>query len=276
MNIAWALLIMVPAAAIAITAMLLVRRRAPEGSYFSDGDRASGVFGVLATGFSVLLGFIVFLAFTSYDQSRAGAETEALMVVQQVETAQFFPAQASTALTGQVICYARSVVGQEWDRMRDGTLGDSINPWGVELFRTLEGIEPENASEQSAYDQWLSQTSTREQARLDRTHGAVGVIPTTLWIVLFFIAAVIFVYMLFFADPAEGPITQALLMGGVVSVITVLLLLLYSLDNPFHEGVGGLEPVAMERSLNIVSEALTAIGRDVPIPCDATGAKVGP
>ena len=68
--------------------MLVVRRSAPEGSYFSDGDRASGVFGVLATGFSVLLGFIVFLSFTSYDQSRTGAETEALTLVQQIETAQ--------------------------------------------------------------------------------------------------------------------------------------------------------------------------------------------
>ena len=60
-----------------VTAMLLVRRGAPEGSHFADGDRASGVFGVLATGFSVLLGFIVFLAFTTYDESRAGAEAEA-------------------------------------------------------------------------------------------------------------------------------------------------------------------------------------------------------
>ena len=72
--------------------MLLVRRRAPEGSCFSDGDRASGVFGVLATGFSVLLGFIIFLAFDSYDESRSGAETEAITVVQQMETAQFMPA----------------------------------------------------------------------------------------------------------------------------------------------------------------------------------------
>ena len=39
----------------------------PGGSYFSDGDRASGVFGVPATGFSVLLGFIIFLAFSSDD-----------------------------------------------------------------------------------------------------------------------------------------------------------------------------------------------------------------
>lgn len=53
--------------------------------------RASGVFGALATGFSVLLGFIVFLAFSSYDESKTGAETEALVVVQQFETAEFLP-----------------------------------------------------------------------------------------------------------------------------------------------------------------------------------------
>ena len=103
--------------------------------------------------------------------------------------------------------------------------------------------------EQSAYDKWLDQTSEREAARLDRVHGAVGVIPTQLWIVLFFIAAVIFVYMLFFADRAEGVVTQAVLMGSVASVITMLFLLLYALDNPFAQGVGGLDPVAMERSL---------------------------
>ena len=40
------------------------------------------MFGALATGFSVLLGFIVFLAFSSYDESKTGAETEALVVVQ--------------------------------------------------------------------------------------------------------------------------------------------------------------------------------------------------
>jgi hypothetical protein len=45
-------LITVAVTAVAITAMLLVRRNAPDGSYFADGDRASGVFGVLATGFS--------------------------------------------------------------------------------------------------------------------------------------------------------------------------------------------------------------------------------
>jgi hypothetical protein len=273
-NIVWAFLITIGVTSIAIAAMLLVRRRAPEGSYFSDGDRASGVFGVIATGFSVLLGFIVFLAFTSYDQSRSGAETEALMLVQQVETAQFLPPEVAGELTGELVCYGRSVVEDEWPRMRDGTIGDSLNPWGVELFGTIQDVEPETTSEQSAYDQWLGQTSAREEARLDRVHGAVGVIPVTLWIALFFIAVVIFVYMLFFADPGEGPVTQAMLIGAAVSVITILLLLLAALDNPFQSGVGGLEPVAMERSLGMIDDALSVTGREVPIPCDEAGARI--
>ena len=274
-NLVWALLITLSVAAVAITAMLLVRRRAPEGSYFADGDRASGVFGVIATGFSVLLGFIVFLAFTSYDQSRAGAETEALMVAQQVPTAQFFAAPASTTLTGELVCYARFVVNDEWERMRDGTIGNSINPWGVAMFKTLRTVDPKTASEQSAYDQWLDQTGQREEARLDRIHGAEGVIPTPLWVVLFFIAGIIFVYMLFFADPGEGRVTQSMLMGGVASVITVLFLLLATLDRPFHDGVGGLQPVAMERSLELIDQALAAIEGQVVVPCDANGVRTG-
>src|SRR5512134_596009 len=102
--------------------MLLVRRRAPEGSAFKDGDRASGVFGVLATGFALLLGFIVFLAFESYDNSRAGAEAEAHLVAQQVETAQFFDDDDAQKFTGQLVCYARSVIHTEWPEMESGRL----------------------------------------------------------------------------------------------------------------------------------------------------------
>src|SRR6188472_1282167 len=98
MRLVVALLVVVLVTAIAVTTMLLVRRRAPDGGYFNDGDRAAGVFGVLATGFAVVLGFVVFLSFTSYDSARTGAETEALVVTQQLETAQFFPEAAALEL----------------------------------------------------------------------------------------------------------------------------------------------------------------------------------
>src|SRR5213592_2247186 len=131
MNLFWAALIVVLVAVVATTAMLLVRRRAPEGSYFEDADRAAGVFGVLATGCAVLLGFVVFLAFESFDTSRTGAVTEAQTIAQEFETAQLMPAAVRDRFSGELVCYARSVVHQEWPRMQSGRLGNRHNAWGI-------------------------------------------------------------------------------------------------------------------------------------------------
>ena len=60
--------------------------------------------------------------------------------------------------------------------------------------------------------------------------------------------------MLFFADSAERAVVQATMMGGVAVVITSMLLLLWFLDNPYHSGLGGLRPTAMERTLALLDE----------------------
>jgi hypothetical protein len=271
MNIVVGALIVVVACAVTISAMLLVRRRAPEGSYFSDGDRASGVFSVLASGFAILLGFMIFLAFQSYDESRSGAEAEATLLAQQVETAQFLPKGAATELTGELVCYGRSVAGVEWDAIDAGTLGDVVNPWGAEMFLTLRSINPQTATEQSAYDRWMDQTAQRQQARIARVHGAEGIIPLPVWIALYSIFGVIFVYMLFFADPGEGAITQSMLMGGATVVITVLILLLMFFDDPHGNGLGTLQPTAMQRSLRLIDAQVKVVGLDLTPPCDQQG-----
>ena len=271
MNVVWGLVILAVAVAVAVAAMLFVRRSAPDGSYFSDGDRASGVFGVLATGFAIFAGFVIFLAFTSYDQSRAGGEAEALTVFQQFETAQFLPAGVGTRLSGQLVCYGRSVVNEEWPRMQDGTSDDAINPWSLALFQTLKTVRLDGPSEEAAYGKWLDQTSDREEARRDRLHGASGIIPTSIWLVLFFVAGVVFAYMLFFADSGERAVSQAMLMGSATAVVVATLLAIYALDNPYQSGVGNIEPVAMERSLAILDEARMLLGDTSAVPCDARG-----
>jgi len=271
MNLYWAVLIVAAVSVVAITAMLLVRRRAPEGSYFEDGDRAAGVFGVLATGFAVLLGFVVFLAFESFDTSRSGAISEAQIISEEFETAQLMPPAVRGLFSGELICYARSVVHQEWPRMESDTLGNGHNPWGIVMFQTLRTVEPRSATEQAAYSKWLDQRTDRESARADRTHGAEGVIPTPLWIVLFLTAVIIFIFMLFFADSAERAIVQATMMGSVAVVISSTLLLLWFLDHPYSHDLGGLRPVAMQRTVDqLTHEKGIAAGR-FEIPCDAQG-----
>ena len=128
----------------------------------------------------------------------------------------------------------------------------AINPWGAAMFGTISRVKPTTATEQSAYDRWMDQTSDREQARIARVHGAEGIIPSPLWVVLLIIAGVIFGYMLFFADSAERTATQGMLMGSVTVVITVLMMLLVFFNHPHGSGVGRLKPVAMERTIRLI------------------------
>jgi hypothetical protein len=95
----------------------------PPGPYRAP----SGVFGVLATGFSVLLGFIAFLAFETYDGARAGAEVEALTVAQQVETAQFLHPRAGP------------------DRPRPRRAGVIPTPLWLLLFFAFDALDGEQA-----------------------------------------------------------------------------------------------------------------------------------
>ena len=274
MRLLWTIVILLVVNAASIGAMLLVRRRAPEGSYFKDGDRASGVFGVLAGGFAIFAGFIIFLAFTTYDQSRSGAEAEALTVIQQFETAQLLPPVVRDRMSGEMVCYARTVVHQEWPQMEAGQGGDTINAWSIALFRSLQLAEPKSASEQAAYSKWLDQTSDREAGRSDRLHGAEGIIPTSIWLVLFLIAGVVFIFMLFFADSGEGVASQAMLMGSATTVIVLTLAAINALNHPYSAGIGQIKPVAMQRSLRILDTARTVLNVRAPVPCDARGARV--
>jgi hypothetical protein len=126
--------------------------------------------------------------------------------------------------------------------------------------------------EEAAYGKWLDQTSDREEARRDRVHGAEGIIPNSVWIVLFLTAGIVFAFMLFFSDRAERAVSQAMLIGSATAVVTATLLVIHALDNPYRAGVGSLKPVAMERSLAILDQARSALNDRTPVPCDEQGA----
>ena len=93
LNLPLTIVIVLVAVAVSVGLFLVIRRFSPPGGFFNDGDRAAGVFGVLATGFSVLLGFVVFLAFTTYGTALSGAQSEASDVIQQYQTAQLLPSR---------------------------------------------------------------------------------------------------------------------------------------------------------------------------------------
>ena len=158
--------------------------------------------------------------------------------------------------------------------MQAGKGGDTVNPWGARPLPDPEDENPKSATEQAAYGKWLDQRTDREQGRSDRLHGAEGIIPGSIWLVLFLIAGVVFAFMLFFADSGEGVPSQAMLMGSATTVIVLTLAAINALDNPYRAGLGQIKPVAMQRSLRILDAERAIVNDSAPVPCDARGTAV--
>lgn len=270
MNLWWATAVVIAATAVAVVALLLIRRWSPHGGHFADTGRAAGVFGILATSFAVLLAFMVYLAFTAYSNTADGADTEAEVVAQQIETAQLLPAAQAPLLSAGLVCYGRTVIHQEWPAMERGD-ADSINPWGLRTFAVFEQVQPQTPSEQAAYSHWLDQTTVREQARLDRLGAADGVIPAPLWFVLLIASGVVLAFVFFFADRGEGALVQAVQVGAVTAMLVASLLVVRFLDHPYGEGSGSIRPTAMQENLDRIEEGITRLGVTIPELCDAEG-----
>ena len=244
--------------------MLLVRRGAPEGSRFVDGDRARG----LRRAGNRILGAARFRGVPRLRELRpveSGGRAGSARALAQVETAQFLDTLPPRAL-GRAGLLRPFVVYTEWPRAESGEQGDADQPLGSRAVPHLQDDPAADAERGSGLRKWIDQTSDREAARIDRIHGAVGVIPTPLWVVLLLISVVVFVFMLFFADRARARRRGGA--DGLGPTVVVSMLLLIGSSTARSTRFGGVRPVAMERTLRIIDEALKAVGE--PWTCPAT------
>ena len=272
MNLWLAALVIAVVAAASIAAMLAVRRYvAPSGGFFTDSDRAAGVFGVVGTAFAVVLAFVIFLAFESYSNARAEAGKEAVAVAELYYTANLFPATERRGLQADLICYARAVVNDEWRTMRDREPSPLVEGWASQLEVAADALTVETSKESEAYANWFDVNRDRLEGRRGRLAEAERFVPGLLWLVLILSAALLLLYMCFFADPAEPLYVQALLIGAVAAIATSGLLTVRFLDRPYENESGSIKPTAIERSLAAMEREWAAKAAVPPLPCGSDG-----
>jgi hypothetical protein len=272
MNPFLAVAIIAFAVAVTVTLMLLVRRfAAPAGGFFTDADRAAGVFGVTGTGFAVLLAFVIFLSFSSYDRAREKASVEAVAISQLFRTAKLFPPDAQRQLHGELICYGRAVIYDEWETMRDERESPLVNGWLTRIEQTIDAVQVNGEKQQVAYGHWFDQAADRREGRRGRLAEAEPLVPPLVWLALFLGGALIVTYMCFYADPAEPAFVQALMMGGVTTMVVAGMLVVRFLDRPYANASGSIKPAAMTMTVRLMEEESRASNAGAARLCDERG-----
>jgi hypothetical protein len=267
MDLWLAALVIVGAAALSAAGMLIVRRRAPEGTYFRDPIPAGAVYTVVGTAYMVIVAFVFFVAFESYRGAKIDAEAEATATLAMFHAALPFGPTVRAQLQGQVICYAREVIATEWPAIREGKGSPAVDARVTALEESAARIALEGDKQHAAYDHWLALNEERRKGRQGRIAQASGLVPAVLWLILIVGAVVVIVSVGFFADPREAPVTQAAMIAAIAVIVSSGLVLVRFLDRPYEDKSGSIKPTAMTRTLTQMEREHQQREGQAVIPC---------
>src|SRR5262245_19685792 len=175
--------IVVVAAGVGVALMYVIRRRSQEDHFFIEVERGAGVFAFLGTAFAVLLAFVVLEAFGSFNDAKAGAETEATAVVEISRSSEFFEGHQAQ-IGGPLICYMRSVIVDEWPAMKEGDRSPVVQEWVEILGKSFREVQVHTPTQEAAFLQLLQQDGNRVEARRSRISEASRDIPAPVWFIL--------------------------------------------------------------------------------------------
>jgi hypothetical protein len=259
-----AALVLVLVVTAAITVKLLMRRRAPLGGWFTDPPRGAVTLSVIGTMFAVVLAFLILLALQSFQRAKEGAAVEAIAVTELDSVAEVFDSPASDRLRGDLVCYGRAVIEDEWLAMKKERSSELVQSWVDKLGRESGIAGLHGAREETAYKRWFDEQALRRDGRRERLAEATSFVPLPLWFVLGLGASLTIVYMCAQADRREGVLIQSIPIGFVTALVTAGLLVVFFLDHPYANENGRIQPTEMRRTLTLIDHGSAT-------PCDERG-----
>jgi hypothetical protein len=261
------------AVALAVGAMLLVRRIAPAGGIYGAA-RGIGIYSAIQGSLGVLIAFVIFLAFQNYIGARNAAQDEATAVLQQFRKADLFPQSVRDHARNELICYGRAVAGPEWRAMKDGRSSPTVDAVIVRLQAVFAPAERSGVINSTAASAWLSDADKRTDGRQRRLAAATPFVPPLLWVMLAAGALVILVFLMGFADRSERAFGQAMIAAAPAAIIASGLVLIYFFDHPYSGTSGSIQPTAMKRTIDR-AQLIAQIQHEVLVPpCTASGQPV--
>src|SRR5262245_53765455 len=199
--------------AVAVTGLLLVRRRINHAALARYNNVASAVFSIVGTLFTVLLAFVVIVVWESRDKADERAALEAGILGDLMRDAGLFPDPERTELRNELREYGQAVIDEEWPAMVKGE--SSSHVWDVlnRLFESFSRLKPTIPREVNFHSQMLTRLNELSDHRRLRLLSADSKVPPLLWAVLI-IGALITVGFSYFLG-VEGDRAHALMTAAL-------------------------------------------------------------
>jgi hypothetical protein len=260
------IIVILVAAVVALAYIRLVWRPGQgSGRMVTDGLQTKEITGPLASLAVLLLAFVLVQSFSSWSnagRAEASEATATLLLFRQADLIE--NPRSRQDVRSQVVCYATSVIEQEWPAMREHKTSNVPNYWATSIRRTAIR-QVRSGADENAGTAIITRDAERTTARQDRLAEAGTSVPPIMYALLLLAVAVALLLIGIVTARGVSAGVHALVVIAAAIVFASTLLMIRDLDQPY-DGVTGHDLmqtifVRAEMQREVVGE----------LPCDARG-----
>ena len=217
--------------AVTVLAVWLIRRAVPATRDGFHAEVSAPMLNVVAAVFGLLLAFVIIIAYQNFLNADDNVSREADALSAIVRDSAAFPEPGGGDVRNAVGAYVRSVVDDEWPRMREGTDSDLAKGGLDGIYAAFRTVSPTSAVQSAFYDDAVRQLNDALDARRNRIQTVGGGLPWDLAALILFTSVVIVGYAVLVGSPSFwfhllGP-------AAIAAVVAVALVVLVDLSYPF-------------------------------------------
>jgi Protein of unknown function (DUF4239) len=219
----------------AMLLLWLLQRLWPYSERRNHNDIIGWQVSVLGTTYAVIVGFMLYAVWTTFQLAEVNAENEANCLVNVYRIADGLPAAQRVQVQQLAREYANEVIDQEWPAMNRGEASFSARATIENLYIVVMQAKPATFAEQSSMNLALSEIASLTEHRRVRELGSQSKLPTILWVVLLVGGLITTVSACLFGT--ENFKLHALQVFSLTLLVSLALVAIGDIDRPYQGAV---------------------------------------
>ena len=200
---------------------------------------------VLGTTYAVVIGFMLYAVWTTYQTAEANADSEANCLVNVYRLADGLPAAQRTQVRQLAREYADVVINEEWPAMHRGKLGVSGHATIEKLWAAATHTKPSTYGEQTSMNLTVAEISTMTEHRRLRQLESQSKLPMILWLLMISGGVITTLSSCLFGTDQFK--LHALQVTSLTLMLSLALVAIADIDRPFRGSVH-VQPSGFERA----------------------------
>lgn len=211
--------------------MLGLNRVWPWEKRHAHNDLIGWQLSILGTTYAVILGFMLYAVWTSFQEAELNAGLEANEVEDIFRLADALPGPQRTQLQTLARSYVDAVINQEWPQMANGEIPEKSTTI-EEMWKTVTSVKSALPIETNAQEHAMSELNSLAQYRLTRILQSTTRLPNVLWCVLLVGGVLTIISACTFGT--ESVKLQALQVFCLSLLVSLSLVAISVIHRPFH------------------------------------------